>query len=187
MALKLGYRLKDIALVAAYLEKYINNFMRLEVLSRLGGLNITLVGNLADGVSVRGSNVQKTGFIPFEQSLALIDRAKVLVNVRPGFPNGGHERVFYALSRGTAVVSNASTFLEPDMAAHGFLRFFGPDGADVEDRSLALLGDLGRGDVDIAAMLSHQHRRHTWKQRVKNVLAFVQKYRDPSLRQTDVR
>lgn len=177
VAAKRGYRRKDVALVAAYLEKYLNNMARVEILSHLGGLDVTLVGNIADDTLAFGARVRQLGFVPFDTSLALMERAKILVNVRPGFPNGGHERIFYALSRGAAVLTNASSFLEADTVKHELIRFFEEVGVDARDKLSALLDDLDQGAVDRDAMPPHYESHHTWKQRLEIVLTHARNSR----------
>lgn len=170
LSMKDGYRRKDVALAAAHLERYLNNLARAETLSELTGLNVTLVGRVADGALSTNADVEALGFVPFDSCLKLMERAKIVINVRPGFPNGGHERVFYALSRGAAVMTTRSTFLETDRPAHAYIEYFDIESADIREKLVHVLENFNRGAMDREAMSRHYRQLHTWKQRLDPVL-----------------
>lgn len=166
-----GYSRNNIALVATHLEIYLSNISRLRVLSSLNGFGVTVVGSIADGAFGPATDIQSLGFQPFNACVDLMRRAKVLLNIVPSFPNGGHERPFYALSQGTAVMTTRSSFLEADQRAHGFIEFFDIARDDIGGALRRLNSDLDRGTMDREAMLRDYEQRHTWKQRAEPLLA----------------
>jgi hypothetical protein len=173
IAMDLGgaYTVQDIALVAGHLELYLSNTSRVKVLSSLASRKVTIVGNIADGTLRPGQAVTSFGYRSFRQCVDLMSRAKILVNVVPSFPNGGHERVFYAMSRGAAVLTTRSTFLAGDAEAHGFVGFIDPARDDVSRDADTFLGILDAGARDRDAMLGYYTDHHTWEHRLAPVLA----------------
>ena len=169
------YSRNNIALVATHLERYLSNVSRLRVLSSLNGFSVTVVGNIADGTLRPKTNIQALGFQPFGACVDLMRRAKILLNIVPSFPNGGHERPFYALSQGTAVMTTQSSFLEADQHTHGFINFFDIARGDIGHATTSLLAKLERGAMDRAAMLRDYEQRHTWQQRSEQILAHASK------------
>jgi hypothetical protein len=165
-----GYRRKDVAQVAVFLESYLSNVARIQTLSKLRDIEISVVGNIDDEVLAGGVRIRKLGFHPFKACLDLVARSKVLLNIVPSFPNGGHERIFYALSRGPAVLTTRSTFLEADRSMHGFVEFFDVSSGNVRERVLGLQEKLENGSIDRAQMLRHYERHHTWSRRLLPVL-----------------
>jgi hypothetical protein len=165
-----AYRRKDVALVAVHLEVYLSNVSRLQTLESLKGLGVTVVGEVAEQALGTGSDIRALGFHPFAACLDLIGRAKILVNIVPSFPNGAHERIFYALSRGTAVMTTRSTFLEADRLAHGFIEFFDIADKNIREESIALRDNLDRDGLDHDAMSRHYENHHTWGQRLEPIL-----------------
>ena len=170
LSMKNGYRRRDVALAAAHLERYLNYVARAKTLSRLGGLNVKLAGNIAEGAVDSNVDIQALDFVPYDACLELMGRAKIVVNIRPGLPNGAHERVFYALSRGAAVLTTPSTLLEADRQAHDFIDFFDIASGDVREKLISLREKLDGETIDRDAMWGHYRKHHTWRQRVEPIL-----------------
>ena len=173
IAMKESYLRKDVALAAVHLEMYQNNMMRATALSKMHGLKVTLVGSIAKDALEPNSDVRALGFVPFDACLELMGKARIVVNIRPGFPNGAHERVFYALSRGAAVVTTYSVFLEKDRRAHDFIEFFTVDSDGLREQLEELLDRIDTDAIDRAEMLRHYAEHHTWRHRLEPVLTRV--------------
>jgi hypothetical protein len=172
-SMKKGYRRRDAALAAAHLERYLNYVARAKTLSRLGGLNVKLVGSVAEGAIEPNVDIHTLGFVPFDACLELMGRAKIVINIRPGLPNGAHERVFYALSRGAAVLTTPSTLLEADRRAHDFIDFFDVARGDIREKLITLREKLDHDKIDRDAMRRHYLKHHTWRQRLEPLLMQV--------------
>jgi hypothetical protein len=170
MAMKSGYRRKDVALTAVHLESYVNHAARAATLSQLKGLKVTLAGNVADGALASDFDIHALDFVPFDACLALMARARVVVNIRPGFPNGAHERIFYALSRGAAVLTTQASYLDTDRSAHEFIEFFDVESGNVREKLIGLLDRIDKDAIDRDEMLRHYSAHHTWKQRLEPIL-----------------
>jgi hypothetical protein len=138
----------DIALVSKHLEIYLSNASRLRVLSSLDGLGVTIVGKIEDDALGSDTDVRVLGFQPFDACVDLMGRAKILLNIVPSFPNGGHERIFYAQSQGAGVLTTRSTFLEEDRRAHGCVEFFDIARDEVRDKLTRFHQSLNTGDAD---------------------------------------
>lgn len=164
------FNVGDIALVAREFELYSSNINRLKVLSALTRHELSVVGRIAEGTLERNRNVRSLGYMSYRQCVDLMSRAKILVNVVPSFPNGGHERIFYAMSQGAAVMTMRSTYLEGDVAAHGFVRFFDIKQGDISGQLDRLLGDLDEGRLDRDGMLKFYRDHHAWERRLAPVV-----------------
>ena len=169
------YTRNNVGLVATHLELYLSNVSRQKVLSSLEGLEVTVTGNVMEDAFDPKTGITARGFQPFEACLDLMRQAKVVLNVSPGFPNGGHERIFYALSQGAAVMTTESTFLADDRGAHGFVEFFDITARDAREKLIQLLADLDQGTLDRDAMLAHYEGQHTWRHRLEPVLVQVRR------------
>lgn len=166
---KYRYRLKDLALVANALEQYLSNAARANALDRLSGLPVTVVGSIADGVIKEAGAFDQLGFVPFSDCLGLMERSKVVLNVRPGFVNGAHERTFYALSRGAAVLCDGSRYLEIDREEHGYVEFFDRTHDDLRDSLVTLRAFREATEPDV--MINSYGTRHTWRRRLSTIEA----------------
>ncbi|MDF1749559.1 MAG: hypothetical protein P1V34_11880 [Alphaproteobacteria bacterium] len=117
--------------------------------------------------SLPGS-MEDRGIITFEDAADLMGRARVLLNSSPSFRNGAHERVFYGLSRGAAVVTEPSRFFSrPEAAKLGITML--PFAAD--QAPTAIDQAMTQSDDDRHSAQSHYAQTHTWTQRMETVLA----------------
>lgn len=164
------YTKRDVALISAHLENYFSSVSRLKVLTSLAEFNVTVVGKVDQDALTKLPGIRAIGFQPFAACLNLMCRAKVLLNITPSFPNGAHERIFYALSKGTAVVTTRSSFLEADHAGHGFIRFFDIARDDVAEKAIDMQRDLENGKVDRGVMLRHYRANHMWSTRLQPIV-----------------
>lgn len=84
---------------------------RLDVLRALGeeGVVVDCYGNGLDKCSAAQAH-RCHGPVPFAETLRLMARAQVLLNVSPLFPNGSHERVLSGMANATTVVTDRNPF-----------------------------------------------------------------------------
>ncbi|RAU22596.1 hypothetical protein CU669_07905 [Paramagnetospirillum kuznetsovii] len=121
-----------------------------------------LVEQMPDGAILHGFDRS------FFQGRDLMHRAKVVINVTQKFPAGSHERIWYGMAAGCAVVTNRSSFLAEDFV-HGESILFYDDPRQVGDLvEIALGGDQARAMA--AAALPAYEAGHTWTERAERIM-----------------
>ena len=95
--------------------------------------------------------------------------AKVLIDISPSFREGGHERIFYGLSKGCCVSTNRSDCLDQDRAEHSFLQFHADDLSDIADVCMRLRDEIAPDAYERERMLAHYTATHTWRHRLEPV------------------
>lgn len=159
-------------------DRYHRNRSRLTMLKALKHVPVLCCGvgpwaklGLPPNVEVRNS-------LGYDETAALMRRARVVVNCAPLHREGSHERVFEALAAGCGVVSTPSTYLaEQEWPA---LRFCSADGGDVADVVTGMLSDDTMPDR-IAVSRQQVMEKHSMHVRARTVLDAVAK-RWPELR-----
>lgn len=150
------------------LEQLLIAERRADLVKSLAGRGLHLYGSV-DATVARDlpSDVTVGPVISFEDGCDLMERTRVVVNSSPSFRNGGHERIFYAQSRGAYVLTEPSRFLEQEAADDlglSFLPFDTGDIAGVLDHA------ANAGDARRDAATDHYRRTHTWAQRTAPLL-----------------
>ncbi|HEY1502797.1 MAG TPA: glycosyltransferase [Stellaceae bacterium] len=160
---------RDLAL-AATIELYVNNLKRRELLGALRHHRVVVCGEVETRLS-HVETISVTGPQSFSSALQLMDNAKLVLNTMP-FRSGAHERVFYGLSRGAAILSDYSRLLvEPAMAQAG-IAFFPRDPAALDDAIAALLE--APLDEAVAEGRHWYGERHTWDHRAAQLVDLVE-------------
>jgi hypothetical protein len=102
----------------------------------------------------------------FEETLDLLRRTRVVINVNNGFVSGGHERVFAAMAAGAAVFSEASLFYdEVFVDGEDMLTFKTPVQPEVAARLQHLAHDLDLGAKIAANGHAKPRAHHMWANR----------------------
>ncbi|CAA7626116.1 glycosyltransferase [Magnetospirillum sp. SS-4] len=130
-----------------------------------------VIGEIADEVRARlPGNVVVHGFNrSFAESRDLWRRSRLLINITQKFPRGSHERIWYGMASGTALVTNQSSFVAGDFT-HGESILFYQDPRQVGELvAWALEGD--RAAALAAAALPVYQAAHTWEERAERILA----------------
>lgn len=122
------------------------------------------------------ANVTHLGFIDdFAEIRRLMARSRIVLNCTNKFPDGAHERVWYGMAEGAAVVTDASRYLERDFT-HGREILYLPRHGDltqIAGEITSLLDDgpaLGRM-VDAARPI--YTAGHTWRSRLETLFGLV--------------
>jgi hypothetical protein len=110
----------------------------------------------------------------FEETLALLRRTRVVVNVNNGFVSGGHERVFAAMAAGAAVFSERSFFYdEVFIDGEDMVTFTTPVQPEVAGRLQHLAGDLDFGARIAANGYAKTRAHHMWTNRAAEIVEVV--------------
>lgn len=128
----------------------------------VGQIPAALAESMADRAVIHGFNAS------FMESLRLMRRSKVVINVAQKFPHGSHERIWYGMATGAAVISNHSSFVAEDFT-HGENILFYEDPAQVGDLVQQALARARHRDLAAAALPVYV-RGHTWMERAERIL-----------------
>jgi hypothetical protein len=142
------------------------------------GVAIQTVGKGWAALCERYPSFSYLGEGSFEETLDLLRRTRVVINVNNGFISGGHERVFAAMAAGTAVFSEASHFYdEVFVDGEDMVTFTTPVQADVAARLEHLAGDLDFGAQIAANGYAKTRAHHMWTNRATEIVEVVRRVR----------
>jgi len=158
--------LRQAAPLLAMVQAHVEAALRHRTLTALGdaGVPMNVYGLGWEPLCQAYPSFRHGGVGSFEETLALLRRSRMVLNINNGFVAGGHERVFTALCAGAAVVSEASAYYD---------EAFGPDElatCDI-DRPDEIAGGIARlsNDIDALARLARAgHARATTEHRWAN-------------------
>jgi spore maturation protein CgeB len=110
--LNLGVSSYDLPRYHAEVDHFTRGKDRIEMLRVLEG-NINIWGNGPWEKYVPHATVHPS--IPFDQTLAVMKKSKVVLNSSPRFKSGAHERIFYAFMCGAAAYSGDNDFIREEV------------------------------------------------------------------------
>jgi len=148
-------------------DDFVRNAQRLDVVRALASLPLTVVGPGWGPYAESMPGVCFVGETTIQETLALMDRAKVVLNPFPGY-NDSHERVFNAMAGGAAVLTSRSTYYVEAFAADEI--FFLPNRSDgLAQWITPLMKDDDRVSATALAGRRRFMREHTWACRAERL------------------
>ena len=121
-------------------------------------------------------NITHLGFIDdFQEIRKVMARSRIVLNCTNKFPDGAHERIWYGMAEGAAVLTDASRYLERDFV-HGRDILYLPRHSDIDEtieEVTGLLADLPRLGRLIEASRPIYAAGHTWRSRLETLFALV--------------
>lgn len=99
-------------------ERLIRGQDRIELLKALKGLPVHIYGSLlskrswGDFLDIKGGNYTIHPPISFQETINVIKNTKILLNSSPMFKTGAHERIFYGLGLGAAVLTTDTSWIQ---------------------------------------------------------------------------
>ena len=121
-------------------------------------------------------NLTHLGFIDnFAEIRGWMARSRLVLDCTGKFPQGSHERIWYGMAEGAAVLTDASRFVEQDFAHGRDILFLPrhPDLAETVDTVVGLLADLARLGRMVEAARPTYAARHTWRSRLPALFELV--------------
>lgn len=110
----------------------------------------------------------------FEETLHLLRRARIVLNVNNGFVAGGHERVFTAMCAGAAVFSDANKYYADAFRDGREIETFDwPKLADAPARLMRLLEDEDRQASIARAGFKKAEAEHRWTDRAAKLVKAI--------------
>jgi hypothetical protein len=161
-------------------QAFAEAYHRDALLNLLGaaGAPLTVYGNGWEPLVARYPSFTYGGVGSFEETLHLLRRAKVVLNVNNGFVAGGHERVFTAMCAGAAVFSDTSKYYADVFKEGRELETFAwPKVAEAPDKLIALLADEPRMAGIARAGAKKAVAEHRWTERAGRLVKAVKQVR----------
>ncbi len=172
--------LRSIAPVLSVAQLYAEAHHRHAVLTALGegGVPIQVHGAGWEPLRQRYPSIRHAGVGSFEETLHLLRRARIVLNINNGFVAGGHERVFTAMCAGAAVFSESSRYYADAFKQGEEMASFSLRQLDrTPGQLISLMSDLPAQ----AAMARAGHARamaeHRWSARAEELVRVVEAVR----------
>jgi len=157
-----------------YIERVVSSHYREKIVSSIAkaGISLTIYGDGWSSCDWIGlPNVHYGGRILPEAVLEKMEDSRIVLNTLPWFKDGSHERVFNAMLRGAAVVSETSLYLEECLPAGSWFPFdLLPDSlCALPERIRSLLSDRQALQETAAAGYRLAASKHTWQARAEEL------------------
>jgi hypothetical protein len=168
--------LRMIAPLLTSVQSFAEAYHRDAVLAALGaaGVPIQIWGKGWEPLVARHPSLDHQGEGSFEQTLSLLRRARVVLNINNGFVAGGHERVFAAQAGGAAVFSEKSRWYADQFIEGEDIVLFDPNRlAGVPERLVGLSQDREAGARIAAAGHAATLAGHLWIHRAATIVEAV--------------
>lgn len=158
---------------AGLVHQHVRMHRRLMVLNAAArlGLPIHACGRGYEPWLEAFGNITHLGALDVTESIAVMARSRVLLNVNANFGGGSHERVFTAMKAGAAVASDASTYYRSQFKPGAEIVFYRWGQLDSDLEGIAALAE----NPDAAFQLARAGRarvldQHGWDHRVPLIL-----------------
>lgn len=133
-------------------------------------VNLVLCGSAPAAIEVP-NNTRKLGPTEFSNFLNLAGNSQIVVNSRSPFRDGSHERVFYGLSRGAAILTDGNDYLLHSQCGLPIEPYSYSSIAESVDRIRAQTSQ--RSEEKYQHELETYGANHTWQTRVGATLDFM--------------
>ncbi|MGI9862418.1 glycosyltransferase [Moorella naiadis] len=176
----LSYELtRKFILLLPLVDKYIRAYRRLACLKTLArsGLKVEIYGSNWESAGLDGNFIIHQA-ISFPEMLNLMQRARIVLNIGPNFPDGSHERVFSAMLNGAVAVSDYNKFYAQEFVNGENIILYSWTKLDTLPDQVA--GLLSRQDKLNEIALAGRRlaiQKHTWLERAQTILQRVDIYK----------
>jgi hypothetical protein len=172
--------LEGICLLLAPAQQYAEAFHRHAVLTALGeaGVPVEVHGLGWAPLCERYPSFHYAGEGSFEETLHLLRRARIVLNINNGFVAGGHERVFTAMSAGAAVFSESSRYYDDAFTDDREIATFSIKRPErVPAQLTALMADIPAQAAMARAGYKRAKAEHSWEARAAKMMKVVEAVR----------
>lgn len=159
-------------------QAYADAYHRDAVLNTLGqaGLPLHVWGNGWEPLVERYRHITYGGVGSFAETLHMLRRARVVLNINNGFVAGGHERVFTAMCAGAAVFSDGNRYYEEAFKeGREIVTFAWPKLSQAPDLLEALMADVDRAGRIARAGAKQAQAKHRWTARAQLLVSAVER------------
>jgi len=168
-----AFTAETLARLVSEVTVWVEREMRYRILRQLDGLPVHIAGVIDDDYfDWWPETLVRLGPQTTSECLALLRQAKILCNTIAVRPDGAHERLWYGVANGTAVVTDPSPWLAADFKPGREMVYFERGYSQVRETLETMLHDTDLDAVTTAARNVYR-RRHTWGRRVSTLLDAV--------------
>jgi hypothetical protein len=167
--------LRAAAPLASVVQFHAEAVHRHRILSALGeaGAPLTVYGAGWEPMIQASPSFTWGGLGSFEETLGLLRRARLVLNINNGFLAGGHERVFTALCAGAAVFSDTSAYYDAAFAPGEMATYDINRPAEAAQGLTALAGDVPAQAAIARAGHARGMAEHQWTSRAAQLIRVV--------------
>jgi hypothetical protein len=166
--------------LASYVHERVRMVRRLRLLDAAAhaGLALHVAGKGYDAALARYSNLTFVGDVGFLDSVALMAKSRLVLNVNANFGAGSHERPLCALNAGAAAASDFSRFYEGQFKPGREMALYRWRDLEAGLAAIARLAEDPRAMFDMAvAGQAKVLAGHRWKNRVAVIVEAAQRAR----------
>ncbi len=154
------------AMLLGFVSGYSQSVMRERVLNRLRGLRVCVVGSVCDRLARQlpeGFEIVKPA--EFTDVRTIYAKSKICLNISHKFTDGSHERIWYGMASGCAVLTNSTPYLREYFTDDQSILYY--QGCDLDLEKICSVIRSGRtGEIARAAWPVYR-ANHTWVQRAQ--------------------
>lgn len=157
------------------LDRYIRAVKRENIISQLlkQGIHIDFFGGISENHAfLNNSFFTHHGTVPFDEMKMIFKKAKMVLNILPNFPNGGHERIFTSMMQGAVPITDNNSYVERQL--ENVISF---NYANVEFIGKGIQELLNNEDkLNKKRLLNFENAKehHSWENRVEELLYVVE-------------
>jgi len=167
---------KEMITILDQVELYVRGKDRIELINaiRVAPIHIFGSGNWEKYFG-QNDNVVVHPPVPFTKALELMQSSKIILNSSPQFKFGAHERIFYGLASGAAVLCNKNSYLSGQFKENVSILFYQyPQWENIN----TLIGTYLNNDDKRAALAKNGRKiamkSHAWSNRVSCLIEYLQ-------------
>jgi hypothetical protein len=160
--------------LVSFIQFYAEAYHRHAALTALGraGAPLNVYGAGWEPICALHPSFRFGGLGSFEETLGLLRRARVVLNINNGFVAGGHERVFTAMCAGAAVFSERSAYYDEAFADGEEIITYDLDQPErIGERLDAVLADPAAQAAVARAGCARATAEHRWTNRAAELVA----------------
>lgn len=162
------------------LDGYIRAKDRINLLNGLEGLPVYIYGNClskrtwGDFLDLPQGDYRISPAVNFQSAIKIMQNAKIVLNSSPMFKTGAHERIFYGLGLGAAVLTNETPWNQEHFSKEELLTYPSGDPKQIYSK----IDDLLKHPEKLKEMARKGQQKvlkeHTWDVRAKQLLNLIE-------------
>lgn len=161
----------QIADIGTTLDRYVRAKDRIELLQSLEGLPVHIYGNCLSkrswGDFIDPSSFTISPGVAFSEAIEIMKKAEIVINSSPMFKTGAHERIFYGLGLGAAVLTNETPWVKTHFPSDEILLH------GQRERLEVLLAHPEQLREMVAKGQERVLKEHTWGVRAKQLIKLI--------------